>query len=43
MIRNAGGRVIDAMRSLVVLQTISAPGTIVIMHHTGNKADVSAR
>jgi hypothetical protein len=35
MIRNAGGRVFDAIRTLAVLQSIGAPGTIVIMHHTG--------
>ena len=34
MIRNAGGRVMDAIRTLSVLQTIGAPGTIVVMHHT---------
>ena len=35
MVRNAGGRVFDAVRSLAVLQTIGRPGTIVVMHHTG--------
>ena len=35
MVRNAGGRVFDAIRTLSVLQTIGAPGTIVVMHHTG--------
>jgi carbonic anhydrase len=34
MVRNAGGRAFDAIRSLSVLQTIGAPGTIVVMHHT---------
>ncbi|ORY07285.1 carbonic anhydrase [Clohesyomyces aquaticus] len=34
MIRNAGGRVVDAIRTLAVLQTIGAPGTIAVMHHT---------
>ncbi|KAF2498717.1 carbonic anhydrase [Lophium mytilinum] len=34
MVRNAGGRVFDAIRTLAVLQTIGAPGTIVVMHHT---------
>ena len=34
MVRNAGGRAFDAIRTLAVLQTISAPGTIVVMHHT---------
>jgi hypothetical protein len=35
MVRNAGGRAFDAIRTLSVLQTIGAPGTIVVMHHTG--------
>jgi carbonic anhydrase len=34
MVRNAGGRVFDAIRTLAVLQTIGQPGTIVVMHHT---------
>lgn len=34
MVRNAGGRVFDAIRTLSVLQTIGQPGTIVVMHHT---------
>jgi len=34
MVRNAGGRVLDAIRTLAVLQTIGNPGTIVVMHHT---------
>jgi len=38
MVRNAGGRVFDAIRTLAVLQTIGAPGTIVVMHHTGKSA-----
>jgi carbonic anhydrase len=35
MVRNAGGRVFDAIRSLSVLQTIGDARTIVVMHHTG--------
>jgi hypothetical protein len=35
MVRNAGGRAFDAIRTLSVLQTIGSPGTIVVMHHTG--------
>ncbi len=35
MVRNAGGRAFDAIRTLAVLQTIGNPGTIVVMHHTG--------
>ncbi|KAE8445839.1 hypothetical protein EG329_012762 [Mollisiaceae sp. DMI_Dod_QoI] len=34
MVRNAGGRAFDAIRTLAILQTIGAPGTIVVMHHT---------
>ncbi len=34
MVRNAGGRAFDAIRSVSVLQTIGNPGTIVVMHHT---------
>ncbi|KAE9969563.1 hypothetical protein EG328_006806 [Venturia inaequalis] len=34
MVRNAGGRAFDAIRTLAALQTIGAPGTIVVMHHT---------
>ncbi|KAH8648753.1 carbonic anhydrase [Tricladium varicosporioides] len=34
MVRNAGGRAFDAIRTLAALQTIGAPGTIAIMHHT---------
>lgn len=37
MIRNAGGRAIDSIRSLAVLQTIGNHGTIVVMHHTGKQ------
>ena len=35
MVRNAGGRVFDAIRTLAVLQTIGNPSTIAVMHHTG--------
>ncbi|KAJ5772103.1 hypothetical protein N7520_002632 [Penicillium odoratum] len=34
MVRNAGGRAFNAIRTLSVLQTIGAPGTIIVMHHT---------
>jgi carbonic anhydrase len=37
MVRNAGGRAFDAIRTLSVLQTIGNPGTIVVMHHTGKR------
>lgn len=35
MVRNAGGRAFDAIRTLAVLQTIGNPDTIVVMHHSG--------
>jgi carbonic anhydrase len=34
MIRNAGGRVFDELRSLAVLATLTDAGTVVVMHHT---------
>ncbi|KAF2647318.1 carbonic anhydrase [Lophiostoma macrostomum CBS 122681] len=34
MVRNAGGRALDAMRTIAVLQTIGNPSTIVVVHHT---------
>jgi carbonic anhydrase len=39
MVRNAGGRAFDAIRTLAVLQTIGAPKTIAVMHHTGSFID----
>ena len=35
MIRNAGGRAVDAVRTISVLQTIGDARTVVVMHHTG--------
>lgn len=35
MIRNAGGRAVDAIRTISVLQTIGNPRTILVVHHTG--------
>ncbi len=35
IIRNAGGRTFDVLRSVAVLDTIGAPATIVVMHHSG--------
>ena len=35
VIRNAGGRAMDAMRSLHVLNAIAPIGTVVVVHHTG--------
>ncbi|RDW58510.1 carbonic anhydrase-2 [Coleophoma crateriformis] len=34
MVRNAGGRALDAIRTISVLQTIGNPKTIVVLHHT---------
>ncbi|KAK1241384.1 hypothetical protein MKX08_001358 [Trichoderma sp. CBMAI-0020] len=34
MIRNAGGRAIDAIRTMSILQTIGHTKTVIIMHHT---------
>lgn len=42
MVRNAGGRAFDAIRTLAVLQTIGSPGTIVVMHHTGKSLEASS-
>lgn len=42
MVRNAGGRVSDVIKTLAVLQTIGAPGTIAVMHHTGMLAPDSS-
>lgn len=35
MVRNAGGRAFDAIRTISVLQTIGNPKTIIVLHHTG--------
>ena len=35
VIRNAGGRAMDAMRTLQVLNTINPLGLIMVVHHTG--------
>lgn len=35
VIRNAGGRVKDALRSLLVLENALGLGGVVIVHHTG--------
>ena len=35
VIRNAGGRAIDSMRSLAVLNAINPVGLVVVVHHTG--------
>lgn len=34
MIRNAGGRAFDALRTIAVLGRIGNPGTIAVLHHT---------
>jgi carbonic anhydrase len=35
VVRNAGGRVSDAIRTIAVMQTIIEPSWIIVMHHTG--------
>jgi len=34
IVRNAGGRASDAVRSISVLQTILEAGTVIVIHHT---------
>ena len=34
-IRNAGGRAIDAERSIAVLQLVGQPQSVVLVQHTG--------
>ncbi|KAM0709049.1 hypothetical protein Q7P35_003085 [Cladosporium inversicolor] len=34
VVRNAGGRVSDAIRTIAVMQTIIEPSWIIVMHHT---------
>lgn len=43
MIRNAGGRAFDAIRTMSVLQTIGHTKTVVIMHHNGGLTDKNGR
>lgn len=35
VIRTAGGRSMDCMRSLQVLDTVGNVGTVLVIHHTG--------
>ena len=35
VIRNAGGRAMDSMRTLHVLNAINPLGLVVVVHHTG--------
>lgn len=35
MVRNAGGRAMDAIRTISILQTIGNAKTVVVLHHTG--------
>lgn len=35
IIRNAGGRTSDVMRTLLDLDAIGSVGTVVVIHHTG--------
>ena len=41
MVRNAGGRAMDAIRSISVLQTIASAKTLVVLHHTGEQTTTS--
>ena len=41
MIRNAGGRASDALRSLYALDAIGNIGTVVLVHHTGTLSPFS--
>jgi carbonic anhydrase len=43
MIRNAGGRAFDAIRTMSVLQTIGHTKTVIIMHHNGGLTDRKGR
>lgn len=43
MIRNAGGRAFDAIRTMSVLQTIGHTKTVIIMHHNGGLIGVNGR
>lgn len=36
--RNAGGRAMDALRSLIVLNALAPIGTVIVVHHTGSWA-----
>lgn len=38
VLRNAGGRASDALRSLYVLNALREIGLIVVVHHTGEEA-----
>jgi carbonic anhydrase len=38
VIRNAGGRVTDAIRSIVISQQLLGTREIVIVHHVGNRS-----
>jgi hypothetical protein len=42
MIRTAGGRAVDGIKPLAVLQTISGAGIVVVMHHTGWSSYISS-
>src|SRR5579871_6336808 len=37
IIRNAGGRASDALRSIATLDAIAGVATIVVVHHTGER------
>ncbi|KAE8447778.1 hypothetical protein EG329_010172 [Mollisiaceae sp. DMI_Dod_QoI] len=41
VIRNAGGRTRDAMRSLLILDALGSVGVVVVVHHTGKYCGMS--
>lgn len=43
MVRNAGGRAFDAIRTISVLQTIGHSKTVIVMHHTGGLIDKNGK
>jgi len=41
IIRNGGGRTVDAIRSILDLDSIGTTGTIIVIHHTGKLLSLS--
>lgn len=42
VIRNAGGRAADAMRSIIALDNILGLGTVILIQHTGKILESSS-
>lgn len=38
IIRNAGGRTSDALRSILALDAVGGTGTVIVIHHTGSSS-----